>query len=138
MSVPRLSRLEMKVMDDLWEHGPSAIREIQERLPGRKRPAYSTVQTIVYRLEQKGAVRRTRKIGNAHIFEPLVSRSAASNHLLDDVLSMFGGRAQPLIAQLIETGRLTQEDLDEARQTLDRLKRSRASVSGRRSREQAR
>jgi BlaI family transcriptional regulator, penicillinase repressor len=129
MAEPRLSRLELKVMEALWDRGASSIREIQEHLPRSKRPAYTTVQTVVYRLEEKGAVHRARKIGNAHIFEPLVSRNRAHGRLLDELLGLFGGRAQPLIAHLIESGRLTMDDIEEARETLRRMKQPRANKS---------
>ena len=121
MATPRLSKLEMQIMDALWTHGASSIREIQETFPEKGRPAYSTVQTMVYRLEAKKAVRRTKKISNAHIFEAVTSRSAAQRKLVDDLLSLFGGRPQPVLAQLIETGKLTLEDVDEARRTLRKL-----------------
>lgn len=114
-------------MEALWGQGPSSIREIQERFPAKKRPAYTTVQTVVYRLEEKNAVRRTKKIGNAHIFEPAVSRAAVHGRLLDDLLGLFGGRAQPLISHLIESGQLTLEDIEEARKTLRELKKKKAS-----------
>jgi BlaI family transcriptional regulator, penicillinase repressor len=122
MAEPKLSRLELKVMEALWDRGASSIREIQEHFPRSRRPAYTTVQTVVYRLEEKGAVHRARKIGNAHIFEPLVSRSRAHGRLFDELLGLFGGRAQPLIAHLIESGQLTMDDLEEARKTLRKMK----------------
>jgi BlaI family transcriptional regulator, penicillinase repressor len=122
MAQPKLSRLELRVMEALWEQGPVSIREVQERLSARKPLAYTTVQTIVYRLEEKGAVQRTRKIGNAHVFEAVLSRSEARGRLLDEVLGLFGGRPQPLISQLIESGHLTLEDIEEARRTLKALK----------------
>jgi BlaI family penicillinase repressor len=118
MSLPRLSKLEMKIMDALWTLGACSIREIQETFPEKKRPAYSTVQTMVYRLEKKKAVRRAKKISNAHIFEAVISRGAAQRKLVDDLLSLFGGRPQPVMAQLIETGKLTLEDIDEARKAI--------------------
>ena len=108
-------------MDALWGVGPASVREIQEAMPRRRRPAYTTVQTIVYRLEAKGAVRRVKKIGNANVFEPLITQGAARTKLVDDLLSVFGGSAQPFMAHLIETGRITREDLDEARRRLDEL-----------------
>jgi predicted transcriptional regulator len=97
------------------------VREVQERLPDAKRPAYTTVQTIVYRLEEKGAVRRVRKVGNAHVFEPAVTRRAAVRRLLDDLLELFGGSPRALVAQLVETGRLSLEDVREVEGTLARL-----------------
>jgi BlaI family transcriptional regulator, penicillinase repressor len=123
MGMPRLSRLELSIMDALWTRGALAIREIQEQFPARARPAYTTIQTTVYRLESKKAVRRLRKIGNAHIFEPTISRHAAHRRLIDEFLDLFGGRTQPVMAQLIESGRLTLEDVEEAQKTLQRLSR---------------
>src|SRR5215467_4943880 len=108
-------------MDALWTHGASSVREIQERFPEKDRPAYTTVQTMVYRLEAKKAVRRVKKIGNAHIFEAAVSRNAAQRRLIDDLLSFFGGRSQPLMAHLIESGNLTLDDVKEAEYTLKKL-----------------
>jgi len=100
-------------MDSLWSLGTGSIREIQEALPEKKRPAYTTVQTIVYRLEEKGALRRVKRIGNAHIFEPLITRKAAHRRLIDDLLALLGGSARPLVAHLAETGKLSLEDLKE-------------------------
>ena len=108
-------------MEALWTQGASSIREIQEAFPEPDRPAYTTVQTMVYRLEAKKAIRRVKKIGNAHIFEAVVSRTAAQRRLIDDLLSFFGGRTQPVMAHLIESGQLTLEDVQEAEQTLKRL-----------------
>ena len=108
-------------MGAVWALGSGSVREIQERLPERKRPAYTTVQTIIYRLEEKGAVRRVKKIGNAHIFEPLVTRKAAHNRLIDDLLHVFGGSPRMLMAQLVETGQLTLEDIRELETTLAKL-----------------
>jgi predicted transcriptional regulator len=110
-------------MDALWTHGPLSIREIQESLPARGRPAYTTVQTMVYRLEGKKAIRRTGKISNAHIFEPAVTRGAAHRRLIDDLLAAFGGETQPVMAHLIESGKLTLEDLREAEKVVRRLAR---------------
>jgi len=107
----KLTPFELEIMSVLWELGRGSVREIMERLPERRRPAYTTVQTIVYRLEEKRALRRARKIGNAHIFEPVVSRKDAHHRLIDDLLSLFGGSPRPLMAHLLETGRLTLEDL---------------------------
>ena len=119
----RLSRLELKVMEALWTRGPSSIREIQESFPERGRPAYTTVQTVVARLEEKKALRRAKKISNAHIFEPIVSRSVAHRRLIDEFLGLFGGRAQPLMAHLIETGKLSLEDIQEAEKSLRSLEK---------------
>ena len=110
MPRPRLTRLELQILDILWERGNASIREIQEAF-GEPRPAYTTVQTTVYRLETKQAVRRARKIGNAHIFEPLIARQDARRRLLDEVLSFFGGQALPMMAQLVEAGKLDRGDL---------------------------
>ena len=121
MALPKLSKLEMQIMDALWSRGASSIREIQEAFPQRDRPAYTTIQTTVYRLEQKGALRRTKKIGNAHIFEPVVSRGSAQRKLIDELLSFFGGRTQPLMSHLVESGRLTLDDVHEAERALERL-----------------
>lgn len=105
-------------MEALWNRGALSIREIQESFPERGRPAYTTIQTTIYRLEEKGAVRRTRKISNAHIFEPTVSRAAAHRRLIDDFLALFGGRAQPVMAQLVASGKLTLDDIQEAEKAL--------------------
>ena len=121
--LPKLTRLELEIMEVLWRRGPSSVREIQEDLPGKTRPAYTTVQTMVYRLERKRALRRARKIGNAHIFEPLVSRVAAHRRLVDELLGFFGGRIQPIVAHLVESGRLTPEDVQEAERTLRKFAR---------------
>src|SRR3954468_7173169 len=118
MASPRLTKLEMQIMEALWNNGASSVREIQEAFPENDRPAYTTVQTMVYRLEGKRALRRVKKIGNAHIFEAAVSRTAAQRRLIDELLSFFGGRSQPLMAHLIEAGKLTREEVKEAKQTL--------------------
>jgi predicted transcriptional regulator len=115
---PKLSKLELKIMEGLWAKGPSSVREIQETFPAKRRPAYTTVQTILYRLEAKNAVKRTKKIGNAHIFEAVVSQTAAHRKVIDELLGLFGGRAQPLMAHLIESGRLTLADIEDARKAL--------------------
>ncbi|MGA2144462.1 MAG: BlaI/MecI/CopY family transcriptional regulator [Bryobacteraceae bacterium] len=119
----RFTPLELQIMRALWDRGAISIREIQEAFPERERPAYTTVQTTVYRLETKNAVRRVRKISNAHIFEAVVSRNAAQGRLIDELLSVFGGRAQPVMAHMIETGKLTLEDVRQAEKTLRRLVR---------------
>ena len=108
-------------MEALWESGRLAIREIQEAFPERGRPAYTTIQTTVYRLENKGAVRRVRKISNAHIFEAVATREAAQSRMIDDLLRLFGGRSQPVMAHLIEAGKLTMDDIKEAQKTLRAL-----------------
>jgi predicted transcriptional regulator len=116
--LPRLTKLELQIMEAFWTRGASSVREIQEAFPERERPAYTTVQTMVYRLEGKRAVRRVKKIGNAHIFEAVVTRTAAQRRIVDELLSFFGGRSQPVVAHLIETGKLTLEDVQEAEQLL--------------------
>jgi len=113
----KLTRLELQILEALWAHGKASIREIQEAFP-EPRPAYTTIQTTVYRLEGKQALRRVRKIGNAHIFEPTVSRNVARHRILDEILSFFGGRAQPMMAQLVEAGKLTLDDIRELEKTL--------------------
>ena len=123
MAQPRLTKFELQIMDALWTQGASSVREIQEQFPEKDRPAYTTVQTMVYRLEGKKAIRRVKKIGNAHIFEAAISRNAAQRRLIDDLLSFFGGRTQPVMAHLIESGQLTLEDVQEAEKTLRRLAR---------------
>jgi BlaI family transcriptional regulator, penicillinase repressor len=121
MATRRLSQMERRIMEILWTKSPLTIRQIQEAFPGRKRPAYTTVQTMVYRLEGKKALRRVSKISNAHVFEPLLSRDAAGGRLIDELLKLFGGGIQPVIAHLIETGKLTMEDVKEAEKTLRNL-----------------
>jgi len=125
MRLPKLSKLELQIMEALWNGGPLAIREIQETFPQKGRPAYTTVQTMVYRLEVKKALRRARKIGNAHIFEALISRDAAQRRLVDEFLGMFGGRMQPVMAQLIEAGNLTTKDVADAEKLLRDLSKKR-------------
>jgi len=118
---PRLTKLELQVMDALWTRGTLSVREIQEAFGEKNRPAYTTVQTMVYRLEAKKAIRRVKKIGNAHIFEAAISRASAQRRLIDELLAFFGGRSQPVMAHLIETGKLTLEDIQQAEQTLRKL-----------------
>ena len=121
-TLPKLARVELQILEILWARGQASIREIQEGFP-EPRPAYTTVQTTVYRLEGKGALRRTRKIGTAHIFEPIVARDVTRHRLLDTILSFFGGRAQPMMQQLAEAGRLTIEDVRELEKTIKRVER---------------
>lgn len=123
MPLPKLTKLELRIMDALWKQGMLSIREIQESFPERDRPAYTTIQTTVYRLEDKGAVRRAKKISNAHIFEAVVSREAASGRLIDELLSLFGGRTQPVMAHLVESGKLTMSDVRDAEKLLRELAR---------------
>lgn len=127
MAEPRLSKLELQIMDALWIRGSASIREIQEAFPEKDRPAYTTIQTTVYRMEAKKAVKRVRKVGNFHIFEPAVSRNAAQRRLIDDMLALFGGRTQPVMAHLIESGRLTLEDVKDAEKLLRQLERKEKS-----------
>ena len=123
MSRPKLSKLELQIMEALWSRGPCSVREIQESFPAKKRPAYTTVQTMVYRLETKKALRRIKKIATALIFEASVSREAAERKLIDDLLGLFGGRSRPIMAHLIESGSLTLEDVREAEKALLKLGR---------------
>jgi predicted transcriptional regulator len=123
MARPKLTKLELQIMDALWSRGSASIREIQETFPEKDRPAYTTIQTTVYRLEGKKAVRRVRKVGNFHVFEAAVSRDAAQRKLIDDLLALFGGSTQPVMAHLIESGKLTLEDVKEAEKILRKLAR---------------
>ena len=123
MAEPKFTKLELQIMQALWDQGTAAIREIQEAFPEPGRPSYTTVQTTVYRLEGKNAVRRVKKIGNAHIFEAVVSRNAAQSRLIDDLLRLFGGRTQPVMSHLIESGRLTMDDVKEAEKELRKFNR---------------
>ena len=118
MALPKLSRLELQIMEALWSKGVSSVREIQEAFPAQKRPAYTTVQTTVYRLEAKKALRRVKKIGNAHVFEALISRQAAQRRLIDDLLDVIGESSRPIMSHLIDTGRLSLEDIKEAEKAL--------------------
>jgi predicted transcriptional regulator len=121
MKHPKLTRLELQVMEALWNRGPCSIREIHETFPEKTRPAYTTIQTTVYRMEGKGALRCTKRISNANIFEAAVSRSDAENRLIDELMSMIGGRTKPVMARLVESGELTLEDIKEAEKSLRRL-----------------
>jgi predicted transcriptional regulator len=123
MAPAKLTKLEMQIMEAVWTCGPSAVREVQERFPEASRPAYTTVQTVLYRLEAKKAVRRVKKIGNAHIFEATVTRSSAQRRLIDDFLGLFGGQAQPVMAHLIQTGKLTLDDVREAERLIEELEK---------------
>ena len=123
MTQPRLTRLELEIMQALWDRGACSIREIQDAFPENDRPAYTTVQTMVYRMERKKAVRRVKKISNAHIFEAAISRQAAQRRLIDELLSFFGGKSQPVMAHLIESGSLTLDDVREAEKALRKLAR---------------
>lgn len=127
MSKPKLSKLELKIMEALWTKGASSIREIHECFPARGRPAYTTVQTMVYRLEAKEVLRRAKKISNAHIFEATISRDTAERKLIDDLLGFFGGRTQPVMSHLIESGKLTMEDLKDAEKALREMSKKEKS-----------
>ncbi len=120
MPQPKLTKLELQILEALWSFGKASVREIQEAFP-TPRPAYTTIQTTVYRLEAKKAVRRLRKIGNAHIFEPIIARDVTRHRLLDEILSFFGGRAQPMMAQLAEAGKLTLDDVRDLEKTIKNL-----------------
>ena len=123
MTLPKLTKLELLIMEALWTRGEASIREIQETFPEKDRPAYTTIQTTVYRLEAKKAVRRVKKVGNFHIFEAAVSRNAAQRRLINDLLALFGGSTQPVMAHLIESGKLTLDDIKEAEKVLRKLER---------------
>jgi BlaI family transcriptional regulator, penicillinase repressor len=121
MQLPKLTKLELQIMEALWTRGPCSVREIQESFPARKRPAYTTVQTTVYRLEVKKALRRIKKISTALIFEAAISREAVERRLIDDLLGLFGGRSRPIVAHLIDSGTLTLADVREAEAALLKL-----------------
>src|SRR6185312_6442817 len=127
MPLPKLSRLELRIMDTLWTRGPSSVRELLEAFPEAVRLACTTVQTVVYRLEVKKAIRRIARVSNAHVFEAIVSRSSAQHRLIDDLVALFGGKRLPIVTHLIESGRLTPEEVREARKALrDLSKRERS------------
>ena len=121
MPLPKLSKLELQIMEALWSKGAASIREIQEAFPEPNRPAYTTIQTTIYRLEWKKALRRVKKVSNAHIFEAVVTRNAAQRRLIDELLGLFGGRSQPIMTHLIESGNLTLADVREAQKVLQKL-----------------
>ena len=123
MGEPKLTKLELQIMEALWTRAHASIREIQETFPEKDRPAYTTIQTTVYRLEGKKAVRRVKKVGNFHVFEAAMTRNAAQRRLVDDLVALFGGRTQPVMAHLIESGKLTLEDVKEAEKSLRKLER---------------
>jgi len=124
---PKLSKLEFKIMETLWAKNECSIREIQESFPAKNRPAYTTIQTTVYRMEGKGVVHRLKKIGNFHVFAPAISRDAAQRRLMDDLLALFGGRVQPVMNHLIESGKLSLDDVKEAEKLLRNLSKERES-----------
>jgi predicted transcriptional regulator len=130
MPEPKLSKLEFQIMETLWAQGECSIRELQESFPAKRRPAYTTIQTTVYRMELKEVVRRVKKVGNFHIFAAIISRDAAQRTLIDDLLAMFGGRSQPVMAHLIESGKLSLEDVREAERTLRNVTRPGLSSRG--------
>ena len=118
MPETRVTRFELQLLEKLWSLGPSSVREIQESLPEPDRPAYTTVQTMIYRLEEKGAVSRVKKIGNAHVFKAVLTRKAVHRRLISDLLSLFGGSAAPVMSHLVETGKLTLADVKELEKKL--------------------
>jgi BlaI family transcriptional regulator, penicillinase repressor len=123
MAAPKLTKLEFQIMEVLWAGGERSIREILDSLPARRKAAYTTIQTTVYRMESKGVVKRVKKVGNFHIFAATISRDAAQRRLIDELLAVFGGRTQPVMAHLLETGKLTLEDVQEAERALRKLSR---------------
>ena len=123
MAKPKVTRFELELLEQLWKLGTSSVREIQESLPEKDRPAYTTVQTIIYRMEEKKIVRRVKKIGNAHVFEALVTRKAVYHRLIDDLLDLFGGSPEPVMSHLLESGKLSLADLREAEKALARLEK---------------
>lgn len=125
MPQPKLSRLEFKIMETLWTKSECSIREIQESFPAKKQPAYTTIQTTVYRMEAKGVVRRLKKVGNFHVFAPAISRESAQRSFMDDLLALFGGSAQPVMTHLIESGKLSLDDVKEAERLLRNLSKER-------------
>jgi predicted transcriptional regulator len=130
MVLPKLTKLELRIMETLWSKGPSSIRELLEAFPEDERLAYTTVQTVVYRLEVKKAVRRNSKAGNAHVFEALVSRTSAQRRMIDDLVALFGGKRLPIVTHLIESGKLTRDEVNEARKALRDLARQTRSRQG--------
>ena len=119
MAEPKLSALELRIMGEFWTRGACSIREVHEAIVRRDRPAYTTVQTMVYRLESNGALRRTKKIGNAHIFEATTSRASVQTRLLKELLGLFDGSVKPVMAHLVEMGKISDEDIEEAQKLLD-------------------
>jgi BlaI family penicillinase repressor len=128
MTRPKLSRLELRIMDILWSKGPCSIRELVDSFPPSESLAYTTVQTVVYRLEAKKAVRRSGKLGNAHVFEAEVSRDSAQRRMIDDLVALFGGKRLPIMTHLIESGKLTREEVRQARLSLRNLSRKDPSL----------
>ena len=130
MTQTKLSRLELQIMETLWTKGEASIREMQEAFTGKKKPGYTTVQTMVYRLEAKNVVRRTRKVGNFHMFAATVSRDSVQRRLVDELLAVFGGQSRPVMARLIESGSLTLEDVEFAEQTLKQMRKEKSHDDG--------
>lgn len=128
MKTPKLSLLELRIMDALWSKGPCSVREIHEHLPEPGRPAFTTIQTMVYRLENKKALRRVKRVGNANVFEAVLSQGATGHRLLEDALAFFGGGVKGVVAHLIDTGRLTESDIEEAEQRLRAYKRQKGGT----------
>jgi BlaI family transcriptional regulator, penicillinase repressor len=124
MAKIKITRFELELMERLWKLGTASVREIQESLPEKNRPAYTTVQTMIYRLEEKKALRRVKKIGNAHVFEPLITRKAVYRRLIDDLLELFGGSAAPVMAHLVESGKLSLAEVRAAEEVLARQEKS--------------
>jgi predicted transcriptional regulator len=127
MAAPKLSRLEFQIMEALWAQGELSIREILDAIPAKRKPAYTTIQTTVYRMEAKQVVQRARKVGNFHIFAAAISRDAAQRRLIDELLALFGGRSQPVMAHLVESGKLTLEDVKEAEEAIRKLAQPKSS-----------
>jgi len=123
MPGPKLSKLELKIMDALWTRGEASIRDIQESFPETSRPSYGTIQITIYRMEEKKIVRRARKVGNFHVFAPLIERDAAQRRLIDELVGMFGGRSELVVMHLVRSGKLTLDDVKEAERELKRLER---------------
>ncbi len=123
MALPKLTKLELQIMETLWTQGACSVREVHQAFPERSRPAFTTVQTTIYRLESKKALRRTKRISNANIFEAVISRDAAQRRLIDDLLILFGGRTKPVMAHLIQSGKLTLDDIKDAAQLIRALAR---------------
>jgi len=118
MKKAKVTRFELELLEQFWKLGRASVREVQESLPEKDRPAYTTVQTIVYRMEEKKAVRRVKKIGNAHVFEAILQRKDAYRGLIDDLLDLLGGSAEPVMAHLVESGKLSLQDIRAAEQAL--------------------
>jgi len=136
VATPKLSKLEFQIMETLWNRGEApggelSVREILDALPVKRKPAYTTIQTTVYRMEAKGVVRRARKVGNFHVFAAAVSRDAAQRRMIDELLALFGGRPQPVMVHLVGTGKLTLEDVQEAEKLLRELSGGRNQKEGR-------